>query len=174
MKKTLAVAAVALLAASLTACGDDGGDGDGSGSSGAGYCDQVEDLKTGFADVQDFTKITEDDFSGIQNALDDIESAAPDDVKDDWATLAGALDELKSILEEAGLTFDQLQQIQEDPTNLPEGVDLAKLQELGQKLSDFTDENDFQASADAIQAEVKDECGIDLDDDASTDPSSGS
>jgi hypothetical protein len=168
MKKTLAVASVVLFAASLTACGDDGG---GSSSSG-GYCDQVKDLQSTFAEVQDFSRISDDTFESMRSSLDDIESAAPDDVKDDWAALTGALDELKSILADAGLSFDQLQEIQEDPTNLPEDVDLAKLQELGQKLNDFSAENDLQASADAIQAEVKSECGIELD--TSTDSSSGS
>ena len=163
MKKTLALASLALLAGSLTACGGD----DNSGSGGGSYCDQVKSLKSSVTDL-DFTTLSEDQFSDLQGSLDDIEASAPSDVKDDWTTLNGAIDQLKSILDEAGLSFDDLQAIQDDPTNLPEGVDLAKLQELAQKLNDFAANSDFEDASNAIQANVKDECGVDLSDQPTT------
>jgi hypothetical protein len=161
MKKTLALASIVLMAASLGACG--GGD---DSSSGGSYCDQIKGLKSSVSDL-DFTKLSEDQFSDLQNSLDDIEAAAPSDVKDDWGTLNDAIDQLQGILSGAGLSFDDLRAIQKDPNNLPDGVDIAELQDLAQKLNDFAANSDFKDASNAIQANVKDECDVDLDDSTS-------
>jgi aminopeptidase N len=164
MKKTLALASVVLMAGALTACG---GDDNSSSSGGGSYCDQVKEVKSTI-DNFDFTKLDEQQFSAFQSSLNSVEDAAPDSVKQDWATLNDAVDQLKGILADAGLTFDDLQAIQEDPSNLPEGVDIAKLQALAQKLNEFTTNTDIQDATDAISANVQDECGIDLSDTSST------
>jgi hypothetical protein len=157
MKKTLALASIALLAGSLTACGGD----DSSAGGGGSYCDQVKSLKSTVNNL-DFTTLDDAGFSDFQDSLDGIEASAPADIKGDWTTLNAAVDQLKGILADAGLTFDDLQAIQDDPSNLPDGVDIAKLQALAQKLSDFADESDFKTASHNIQANVKDECGIDI------------
>jgi hypothetical protein len=168
MKKLLALASIVLMAGSLTACGgDDNSNAGGGGGGGGSYCDQVKDLKSNVDDL-DFTTLTEDQFADLQSALDGIASSAPADVQDDWNTLGDAIDEFKSILDEAGLSLDDLQAIQQDPTNLPDGVDLAKLQELAQKLNDFAANSDFDAASNAVQQNVKDECGVDLDTSSTT------
>jgi hypothetical protein len=159
MKKTLALAAITLLAGALTACGGDSGND-------ASYCDQISSVKASVSDF-DFTTLSEQQFSDLRDSLGDIEDAAPADVKDDWGTLNDAVDQLQGILSDAGLSFDDLQAIRDDPNNLPDGVDIAKLQELAQKLNDFAANADIEAATNAIQANVKDECGIDLDDSGS-------
>ena len=159
MKKTLAVASIALMAASLTACGGD----DNSGAGGGSYCDQVKSLKSKVNGL-DFTALDDSGFQALQDSLHGIEDSAPSDIKADWSTLNGAVDQLQGILSDAGLTFDDIKAIQQDPSNLPDGVDIAKLQELAQKLNEFSSNNDFQDAADNIQANVQDECGISLED----------
>ena len=167
MKKTLALAAIVLMAGSLTACGGDDNSSAGSGGGGGSYCDQIKGVK---ADVDglDFTKLTDDQLTSFREALNGIESAAPTDVKDDWGTINDAIDQLQQILNEAGLSLSDLQAIEADPSNLPDGVDLAKLQELAQKLQAFASNSDYQAASDAITANVKSECGIDLSDTSTT------
>jgi hypothetical protein len=159
MKKTLALASVVLMAVSLTACGGD--DNSSAGGGGGSYCDQIKSVKSN-VDGLDFTKLDDAQFSDLQSSLVGIASSAPADVKDDWTTLNSAIDQLKQILDDAGISFDDLQAIQNDPTNLPDGIDIAKLQDLAQKLNDFASNSDFTAASDAIQANVKSECGIDL------------
>ncbi|HSS67701.1 MAG TPA: hypothetical protein VLK34_04065 [Nocardioidaceae bacterium] len=157
MKKTLALASIALLAGSLTACGG----GDSNSGSGGSYCDQVKSLKDTVNSL-DFTALDDAGFSDFQDSLDGIEASAPSDIKGDWTTLNAAVDQLKGILADAGLTFDDLKAIQADPSNLPDGVDIAKLQALAQKLNDFAADSDFKTASDNIQANVKSECGIDI------------
>ena len=166
MKKLLALASIVLMAGSLTACGGDDNSGAGGGGGGS-YCDQVKDLKASVDDL-DFTTLSEDQFSALQSGLDDIESAAPDDVKDDWSTLNSAIEEFHNILADAGLSVEDLQALQDDPTNLPEGVDIAKLQEAIQKLNELATNSDFDAASTAIQDNVKSECGIELDTSSTT------
>jgi hypothetical protein len=169
MKKTLALASVVLMAASLTACG--GGDDNSSGGSGGSYCDKVKDLQSTVTSL-DFTQLDDAKFSALQDGLHGIEDSAPSDIKPDWTTLNSAIDELDNILSDAGLTFDDLKAIQNDPSNLPDGVDLSKLQDLAKKLNDFSSNTDFQSAADKVQTNVKAECGIDLKaDSTSTDGS---
>jgi hypothetical protein len=164
MKKTLALASIVLMAGSLTACG---GDNNSSAGGGGSYCDQITSLKSNVNGL-DFTKLSDQQFSDLQSSLAGIESSAPSDIKDDWSTLNGAIDQLKQILSDAGISFDDLQAIQNDPSNLPDGIDIAKLQELAQKLNDFATNSDFTAASDAIQANVKSECGIDLNTSSTT------
>jgi hypothetical protein len=163
MKKTLALASIVLMAGSLTACGGD--DSNAGGGGGGSYCDQIKDLKANVDDL-DFTAMSGTQFSDLQSSLDDIESAAPADVKDDWNTLNGALDQLNTILSDAGLSFDDLQGLQNG--QLPDGVDMTKLQEVAQKLQDFASSNDLDAAATAIQENVKSECGIDINSTSTT------
>ena len=164
MKKLLAIASVVVMSATLSSCGGDDGDGGGASSGGGGdYCDQIETIKSNFEDL-DFSALSDDTFTDLRDSVSNLEDAAPDDVKDDWATLGDALDQFNQILADAGLTLDDLQAISEDPSNLPDDVDLAALQELGTKMAEVSENGDFEAAGDAITENVKEECGIDLDD----------
>lgn len=155
MRKTAIAVGALMLGATLSACG--GGDGDSS--SGGSYCDQLEDAKQSVEDV-DFTALDDQSFEDLQSQFQDLQDAAPDEVKGDWETLTGALDEFQQAFEDAGITLDDLQGLQEG--QLPEGVDLQALQDLGTKLQDFNADNSFNDAAEAIRQNAQDECGIDL------------
>ncbi len=167
MKKTWALASLVMMAGSLAACGDSGGDGgtDSVTNQGADYCEQVQSLKDDSNDL-DFTAMGEDTFDGFRGAVGDIADSAPSDIQDEWSTLGTTLDEFQTILTDAGLTFDDFQALAEDPTNLPEDVDMAKLQEVGTKMGDVVSQGDLQAATESIVTEVKTECDIDLNDSA--------
>jgi hypothetical protein len=163
MKKSLALgalASIALLAGSLTACGS--GDDSASGGSGDDYCGQIKTLQSSVSSL-DFTQLDDASFAKLQDSLHGIEDSAPSDIKGDWTTLNSAIDQLNTILSDAGLTFDDLKAIQTDPSHLPDGVDLSTLQGLAKKLNDFASNTSFQDASDNIQANVKDVCHIDLD-----------
>jgi hypothetical protein len=162
MKKTLALASIVLMAGSLSACGGD----NNNSSSGGSYCDQIKDVKAS-TDGLDFTTLSSAQFADFKSSLRDVESAAPDDVKGDWKTFNDTLDEVSQILDDAGLSFDDLQAISKDPTNLPDGVDIAKLQEFAQKMQALDTRSEFEDASNAIQASVKDQCGIVLDETSS-------
>ena len=159
MKRTAVVAAALLMGATLSACGDDGGSG-GSSSSGSSYCDQLKDAKDSVDDV-DFTALTDATYDDLVSQFNDLEDAAPDDIADDWATLNGALVQFKGILEEAGISLDDLQAMQTG--GVPDDIDLEALQQLGTKMEELTANGDFETASDAITQHAKDECGIDLD-----------
>jgi len=165
MKKKLAFASIVLLATSLSACGgDDGGDGGGGTTNSSGdYCDKLDDAKSSIQAL-DFRGMGESQFSELQGRLSDVGDSAPADVKDEWVTLNGAIGDFKTLLNDAGLSLDDLQAITENPTDLPDNVDLKKLQELAPKLQEFSEDNDLEAASDAITKHAKSECGIDLED----------
>jgi hypothetical protein len=166
MKRTAVVAAALLMGATLSACGDDGGSG---GSSGGSYCDQLQDAKDSVNDV-DFTALTDATYEDLVSQFQDLEDAAPDDIADDWATLNGALAQFKDILDEAGISLDDLQGMQSG--EIPDDVDLDALQQLGTKMQELTASGEFEDASDAISEHALDECDIDLDEGTSTDSQS--
>lgn len=165
MKKALALASIALLATSLTACGG-GGDGDSGGgagatttSSSADYCALLESAKDEFTS-SDLSAMTQDTLDALPGRIDDIEAAAPDDVKQAWATTGDMLEGFRTILSDAGISLDDLDAIRAG--EVPEGVDLTKLQELPQKLTELTSGDDLKQAQQAIQDSAKSECDIDM------------
>jgi ABC-type glycerol-3-phosphate transport system substrate-binding protein len=162
MKKALALASVMLMAGALTACGG----GDDNSDSGGSYCDQVNDLKAK-TDSLDFTQQTDEEFSDFRSSLRDIEAAAPENAKADWATFNDGLDQVAQLLDDAGLTFEDVQAMQSNGS-LPDGVDIAKLQEFAEKMQQLTSQSEMTDASEAIVKNIKDECGIDLVDTSST------
>ncbi len=163
MKKTLAIASLALLAASLTSCGsggDSGGSSNSGSSSAAGYCDLLKSAKADFGGA-DFTGMTQPQFDDITSRISDIEAVAPDAVKDDWATLGDGLGQFETILNDAGISITDLQKISQT-NQLPDGVDLQKIQELGTKMQQFTKNSNLDAASEAITQSAKSECGIEM------------
>ncbi|MFT3874653.1 MAG: hypothetical protein QM714_18725 [Nocardioides sp.] len=152
---TLAAATV-MMAGALTACGSGGGSG--SGSSTDTYCDDLKDAKsslsdlggsgTGAADIEDFFDM-----------VDDFAANAPADVKPDWEKLDEAVNKIEDALDDAGLKLSDLEALSSGEA--PEGVDMAKLQQVVQEMQDLSSE-DFQKAADNIEEHAKKECDIDL------------
>lgn len=155
MKRILAaVAAAALGLGLLTACGDD----DGGGKAGGGdYC---ADLKSAKKQVD---ALKGGDFSSLEKTTDtmhQLADEAPDEIKDDWETLVEGVDKLVALLKKAGLTDEDMANLQSG--QIPDGVDMAALQELMTELQ-AVDTPDFQKASDNINKHAKDECGVDLE-----------
>jgi hypothetical protein len=147
-QKVVLVAVATLMSGMLTACG--------GGGEAAAYCDSLEEAE------QEFGTLESGDFASLDEALDklhELADEAPDDVKDDWETVDGALTDMEQAFEDAGLELADLEGI----TNgeIPEGVDVEKLTTLTQELGQITS-GDFEAAANNIEKHAKDECDVDL------------
>ena len=104
MRKTTMMTAGVLLAASLlSGCG--GGDGDKT-SSGGGYC---ATMKKAASEIKAFTADDANpDFSKFQDFIDkaqELADEAPSEIKDDWKVVLGAMDDLTSALDDAGISI---------------------------------------------------------------------
>lgn len=158
-KTTMMTAGVLLTASLLTGCGSDG-DGD-SKSGGDDYC---ATMKKAAAEIKAFTADDANpDFSKFQDFIDKAEELAdeaPSEIKDDWKVVLGAMDDLTSALDDAGISIEELMAAA-TTGEMPDGVDMQKLTELGSKLQTLTSDK-TEAATDAIDKHAKDECDIDL------------
>ena len=149
MNTPLALASAALLAATLAGCG--GSDGPDSE-----YC---KDLK---AASTKFDSLSGNDVSQLDDAFKTFHSLAdeaPDEVKDDWATLDKGIVAVEKALNDAGLKFSDFAELQEG--KMPEGVDVSKLQGLATEFQKL-DSAEFEKSSKAIEKHAKDVCKVDL------------
>ncbi|MGH3447872.1 MAG: hypothetical protein ACRDQA_04725 [Nocardioidaceae bacterium] len=162
MKKALSLASIALIAAtSLTACG---GDDDTDSSSGGDYCSIYQSADDQLGDLE-VTTLSDQKFEQVRDKMDQLREAAPTDkLEQDWTKSGQYLDDFQGALEDAGISFDQLQQLAND--KMPEGVDPAKIQELAKTMQKLTQDSSMQDAQDHIQADVKSRCGIDVDSDS--------
>lgn len=147
--------ALALAGSALAGCGSQGNSG--SGASGD-YCSQLK------ADKADFSSLsgTNPDFGKLDQMFQRVHTlaaAAPSAVSSDWKTLDGAVTTIQSALKEAGLKPSDLAAMQKG--QLPQGVDLQKLQALAPKLQSLSS-SDVTNAAQAIAKNAKDTCGVDL------------
>lgn len=158
MKKLLGIVAV-VLGLVLSGCGGANDVKDSSGDSTASYCDALKGAKANLS-AMDFTKLDENTYQTLQTELSKVSSVAPSDVKDDWLVVTGALDDLHSLLADAGISFDDLQNL--SAGQLPAGVDAQTLQELAPKLQQITSDGKLETASKAIEASAKKDCGINL------------
>lgn len=146
--KKIVMAGVAIAAATtLTACG---------GSSSSAYC---TDLK---AATTEFDSLNSNDLGKIDEAFKtfhELAKEAPDEIKDDWKVLDDGITTVEKALDDAGIEFADLAKLQEG--QMPEGVDVEKLQSLAGEFQKLSGEEFTQAS-DAIEKHAKDECDVDL------------
>lgn len=153
-KFTVSTAGLALGVALLAGCGDDGG----GSAAGGDYCDQLKDAKAEF----DSFESSEPDFSKMDEAFDTMKQLgddAPEEVADDWKVVDSGITTMTDALDDAGITFEDLGGLSSG--EMPEGVDMEKLQELGPKLQELNSE-EFQTATDNIEKHAKDECDVDL------------
>jgi hypothetical protein len=80
---------VALIAATLTGCSDQTD----------AYCSQLDDAARIFADVPTDSAALAD----VEETLDELRQAAPDDIRDEWDTFFYAWQGLTDALAEAGI-----------------------------------------------------------------------
>lgn len=148
MKSSLVLASVAVMAATLTACGGDEAD--------SAYC---KDLKAASAQ---FDSLSSSDLSQLDKAFatfHELNDQAPSDIEPEWKVLDDGITKVETALEEAGLEFADFAEIQEG--NMPEGVDVAKLQGLASEFSELNS-GEFEAASTKIETHAKDVCKVDL------------
>ena len=148
MKTRIGLTAAALATAvSLSACG-----GGGTGA----YCDDLDAAKTQIEDLQS------GDPGQLGPALESIKQLAdeaPDEVSEDWAVLDENVTKLEQVFADAGLDLDDLEGLQSG--EIPEGLDVEKLQGIGTELQDLNGQ-EMQDAQQAIREHAKDECDIDF------------
>jgi ABC-type phosphate/phosphonate transport system substrate-binding protein len=145
---------LALAATVLASCGSSNSDSSASG----GYCDELkadkayfESLSGSDADMSNLDQV----FTKVHTLADD----APDNVADDWKTLDDAISTIETALKDAGLKPSDLAAMQKG--QMPQGVDLSKLQELAPKLQSLSS-GDVTTAANNIADDAKKTCDLDL------------
>jgi ABC-type glycerol-3-phosphate transport system substrate-binding protein len=154
MKKIVGAGAAALMTVTVLAgCG-----GSDSGGSSGGYCDDLKSTKTTITSLGD-ADMTQANFEKLTGDLRTIADEAPSDIKGDWGTLADAIDTFTAAMKDAGITFDNLQKINQPggPTLAP--ADLTKITDAAGAL----DADAITKASANIKTEAKSECDVDLD-----------
>lgn len=155
MRITLAIGSstLALTAGLLAACG-----GNGGSSASGGYCDELKSDKAYFqslggsnSDVSNLDQV----FAKVHALAND----APSNVAGDWKTVDNAITTIESALKEAGIKPSDLAAMQNG--QVPQGVDISKLQALAPKLQALSS-SDVSTAADNIAADAKKSCNLDL------------
>jgi hypothetical protein len=135
-------------------------DSPGGGSDPASaYCTALKGATDKFKTLN-LTGLDDDQFKQVTDEFDALGAAAPAEVKADWATVSGALKQVYQILADAGLSFNDLQNL--GSGELPKGVTARDMAKLGKRLTTSMQGSGFQAAAARITAEAKAECGVSL------------
>jgi hypothetical protein len=127
----------------------------GGGFDEAAYCDAYQSADEQFTNM-DFSTLDNARFADLQQQVERIQDLAPPEVEDDWETLGEALEEFESILDDAGLTFDDLDALAQG--QLPEGVDPSDLSELQTDLQEFTQRADFETAGTTVDEDAQTRC----------------
>lgn len=154
MKISLALAGAVMLVSTLSACG--GGDGGDGGGEGSDYC---KDIK---AAAKSFGSLSSGDAGQLDKAFatfHDLAGEAPSSIKGDWKTLDDAISTIEKALKDAGLKFSDLSKLQSG--EVPEGVDVSKLQGLATELSSLTGP-EFTKATKAIDTHASKTCKVKL------------
>jgi hypothetical protein len=145
-------------AASSNGAGSSESPGGGSDPASA-YCTALKGAKDKFKTLN-FTGLDDNQFKQVTDEFDALGAAAPAEVKADWATVSSALKQVYQILANAGLSFNDLQNLSSG--HLPKGVTAQDMAKLGNQLTKSMQGSGFQAAATRITAEAKTECGVSL------------
>jgi hypothetical protein len=120
------------------------------------YCTLLEDNAQEFAGLTSGTP----DPSEMENAVavvHQIREAAPEEVADEWAALDDPLQNFQQALDDAGSSWEEVDQAK-SPDDVPPEV----AQAAQQMFTDFGKLN-FSAMNQTISDHAKDECNIDLE-----------
>lgn len=171
MRTSATLAGLLLTTGLLAGCGSDGGNGGGDtgGDSTSAYCDEI---KSAQGDLDTIMSGTSPDFTQLDQAItrmQEIAAKAPEAVDEEWGRLSGALTQVTDALDEAGLSLEDLGTMMETQ-ELPEGVDVGTLAQIGEDLQALDNEG-LQEAADAIAKHAEDECGIEMDAPSAPEPS---
>lgn len=153
MKISLALAGAVMLVSTLSACGGDSG---GDGGEGSDYCKDIKSAAKTFGDL------SSGDVEQLDKAFStfhDLADEAPSSIKGDWKTLDDAITTVEKALKDAGLKFSDLGKLQSG--EVPEGVDVSKLQGLATELSSLTGP-EFTKATKAIDTHASKTCKVKL------------
>lgn len=122
------------------------------------YCEELKadqaTLTSVGGDNPDLTKL--DDAAAVVHKL---AGQAPDAVAGDWKTFDGALTEVEGALKDAGVSFADLPKLQSG--QVPEGVDVNKLQALAPRLQELSS-GELGDARKAISTHAQDTCDVDI------------
>ena len=123
----------------------------------ASYCTLLEDNVREFAEFTEGEVRDPDDVEEAVSVIHEIREAAPEPVVDEWAALDDPLQEFQQVIDDAGLTWQELND-RGPGEEIPDEVD-----EAAQKMSETFFDLDFSAMSQTINDHAKEECGIDLE-----------
>lgn len=145
MKLRTALVGAAFMATTLVGCGG-----------GGAYCDSLTQADKVFG------KIGKGDVKGMDQAFDrlqELADEAPSEVADDWKIVDKAIGQVRTALDDAGVSFEELANIK--PGELPEGLTQDKLAALAADMQAMGTAEFSEATAN-IEAHAKEKCDIDL------------
>ncbi|MDX6319085.1 MAG: hypothetical protein QOD35_2485 [Nocardioidaceae bacterium] len=157
-KSTTTSSTTPTIAGSSNGAGSSESPGGGSDPASA-YCTALKGAKDKFKTLN-LTGLDDNQFKQVTDEFDALGAAAPAAVKADWATVSSALKQVYQILANAGLSFNDLQNL--GSGHLPKGVTAQDMARLGRQLTKSMQGSGFQAAATRITAEAKAECGVSL------------
>ena len=162
MRTSTLFAGLVLAASVLTGCGG-GDDADAGPTDTEAYCDQLEADKKyfeAFSGGGGGGEVEPEQLGEAISRFHSLADMAPEDIAPDWDVLDGTLSEIERTLAEAGITTEDLAELQSG--EIPKGVDMRKLASLAPKLQALNSP-ELKESGKAIQAHAKSECGLALD-----------
>jgi hypothetical protein len=118
------------------------------------YCDAVSDHQAGLSDL--LSSGGNDALIQALPAFEDLSGKAPQDLRDEWRTVVGAVTELRDALEAAGAdpaTYDR-----SDP---PAGVTRAQREAIDAAARQLSSERTVRA-LEGVQQQARDVCGTPL------------
>lgn len=162
-KRLAAVVSGGLLTAAVIAgCGDSSDSDEGGDTSSAGdYCGMIEDVQGEFGGLES-GDATLADLGSMSDRMGDIADAAPSEVSSEWSSMHSAIDKMVTSLEDAGVATDK--PLEEAVTAVLK-EDKSKREEL---LSSMSGLGEVQSDAEKVQKNVKEECGIELGEEESS------
>ena len=152
------------LVVTLAACGPDT---DATGAGGSAHTDAYcSTLKNAGSQVLTHDLMSLDDASelaDLRTNVSKLEGSAPVEVKADWDVLRDDFDGYTRVIDEAGISFDELLYV-DNHGRLPASVDREQFAQLIRGLKRL-DRSQVDQATDKIVAHASAECGIDVDPD---------
>lgn len=149
MKCSVALAGAMLMVGSVSACG-------GGAASTQEYCDSLQQLRDDFSSIQNPGPGDMEQFNEAIDRMSELADQAPDEVSEQWQTLSGGLEQLRSAVDDLGISMEDLA----DPQAMSE-IDPQQLQEFQQRVESLGSQ-ETQRATDEIEQHAQQECGIDL------------
>jgi hypothetical protein len=150
LTRPAALLGAGLLTASLALTGCSGGDDIEA------YCDTLSEAKE---DIDALEAGDPGAFSTAFEAFETLADEAPEEVADEWATMNEGVQQIEDAFADAGLELNELSDVMSG--DIPEGVDMEKLEQLGTELESL-DSPEFNEASDAISEHAEQECDITL------------